>query len=100
MFTAHIVLVVLVPGDPYARQFMTRYSIWHPRSKQKTSSLQCDGQWVRNICIFSVGDLYRLYDRAELFANKFFLNNDWVAYDCIDELVLNRTLNDVDVQKE
>lgn len=81
--------------EPYQRQFITRYSIWHPKSNQRTSSFECHGQWVRGICVLGVGDLYRLVDRPELFANKFFAEDDAVAYDCMEELVLNRTLNEI-----
>jgi hypothetical protein len=56
------------------------------------SSYECNGQWVRRVCIFGVGDLYRLYDRPEFFANKFNRDSDWLAYDCMEQLVLNKTL--------
>ena len=85
----------IIIGDPYSRNFSSRFSIWKPQSNQRTSSSVCEGQWVRDICVFGSGDLPRLYNRSELFANKLFMENDIVAYDCMEELALNRTLDEL-----
>ena len=47
---------------------------------------------MREICIFGVGDLPWLFDRPELFANKFFMDFEWLAYDCMEELLYSRTV--------
>ncbi len=51
-----------------------------------------NGFSFRYICIFGVGDLPWLYKRPELFANKFFEENQYYAYDCMEELIRNRTI--------
>ena len=43
------------------------------------------------ICVFGLGDLPLLTTRKELFANKFHLTYNPIAYDCMEELHYNRT---------
>jgi hypothetical protein len=43
------------------------------------------------VCIFSVGDLPLLAGRVELFANKFFVDYEPPALSCMEELLFNRT---------
>ena len=50
---------------------------------------------VHSICIFSTADLPTLFNRHELFANKFHLNDDPIAYQCLEELILNRSKIDL-----
>ena len=86
----------LIVGDPYTKKYFSRYSLWKQNSNVGTeSAIICDGQWVRGICIFGPGDLSKLYDRPEMFANKFFTEQDEVAFDCMEEMVLNRTLDEL-----
>ena len=51
----------------------------------------CHGQRVRSVCIFGVGDLPLLSTRRELFTNKFYLDYERYALDCMEELHFNRT---------
>ena len=46
---------------------------------------------MRQICHFGVGDLPLLASRDELFANKFDYDYQPLAYDCMEELLYNRT---------
>ena len=46
---------------------------------------------MREICIFGVGDMPWLFNRPELFANKFHKDYQWLTYDCMEELIYNRT---------
>ena len=55
----------------------------------------CLGKYVRAICIHAIGDLPRLFDRKELFFNKFHLTYNPLALDCLEELILNRTRDEV-----
>ena len=41
--------------------------------------------FCRSICIFGVGDLYRLVNRRELFANKFFSDYQPLTFKCLEE---------------
>ena len=82
-------------GDPETKPFTARASIWLPIADQAQWSWTdwpCQGQWVREICIFGVGDLPWLYRRPELFVNKFYADHESLAYDCVEELVYNRTI--------
>ena len=47
---------------------------------------------MREICIFGLGDLPWLFRRPELFVNKFYADFEPLAYDCMEELIFNRTL--------
>ncbi|CAF1113371.1 unnamed protein product [Rotaria sordida] len=71
--------------DPTA--WTARFVIWGKRN--------CRGQVVHSICIFSTVDLPILFNRHELFANKFHLNDDPIAYQCLEELILNRSKIDL-----
>ncbi len=45
--------------------------------------------------MFGVLDLPSLLNRHELFANKFYLHTDPIAYQCVEELMLNRSKLDL-----
>ncbi|XP_035692953.1 N-acetyllactosaminide beta-1,6-N-acetylglucosaminyl-transferase-like [Branchiostoma floridae] len=47
----------------------------------------CQGKYVRDVCIFGVGDMQWLIDCHHLFANKFDLNFDPVILQCLQELL-------------
>lgn len=82
-------------GDPEAKTFTARASIWLPVANQVNWSWKpwnCQGKWVREICIFGIGDMPWLHHRPELFANKFFSDFEYLAYDCMEQLIFNRTL--------
>uniref|UniRef100_A0A0B7BRI2 Protein xylosyltransferase n=1 Tax=Arion vulgaris TaxID=1028688 RepID=A0A0B7BRI2_9EUPU len=65
------------------RLFMTRYKMWY--------NAPCAGRKVRDICILSTGDLPRLFAAKQLFANKFFLNDDRTVVGCLEEKIFNDT---------
>ncbi|CAF4219267.1 unnamed protein product, partial [Rotaria sp. Silwood2] len=67
--------------DPTA--WTARFVIWGKR--------ECHGPVVHGICILSTADLPTLYNRHELFANKFHLNDDPIVYQCLEELLVNRS---------
>ena len=84
-----------VPGSYTGRagtgqSYEARYKIWehfkHP----------CSGKYSRNICIFGAGDLVRLGSAKQLFANKFHVDFQPAAYDCIEEWIFNRTRDDLE----
>ena len=45
----------------------------------------CRGKWQRLICIFSIGDLPLVVNQPHLIANKFSLEFDPIAYQCMEE---------------
>ncbi|CAF4248711.1 unnamed protein product [Rotaria sp. Silwood2] len=55
----------------------------------------CYGRIIRGICVFGIIDLPILLNRHELFANKFHLNADPIAYQCLEELILNKSKLDL-----
>jgi hypothetical protein len=82
-------------GDPETKTFTARATIWQPIADQVDWSWApwvCQGQWVREICIFGVGDAPWLYKRPELFVNKFHASFEPLMYDCMEELIFNRTI--------
>ncbi|XP_059168174.1 beta-1,3-galactosyl-O-glycosyl-glycoprotein beta-1,6-N-acetylglucosaminyltransferase-like [Physella acuta] len=72
------------PDDVY--EFIARYKIW-----SNTTGDVCDGVFVRGICILGTGDLPRLGQAKELFANKFYLHEDRLAIGCLEEKIFNDT---------
>jgi len=55
----------------------------------------CYGRRIHGICVFGIVDLPTLSNQHELFANKFRLNTDPIAYQCLEELILNRSKLDL-----
>jgi len=47
------------------------------------------------VCIFGVGDLPLLASRPELFANKFYIDYEPLAFDCIEQLHYQRLRDEV-----
>ena len=71
------------PGHP----FLARFKNW--------ATLPCAGKFVHAVCVFGVGDLKELAKRAELFANKFYSDFEPAAYACMEELLCNRTRDEL-----
>ncbi|XP_059144074.1 beta-1,3-galactosyl-O-glycosyl-glycoprotein beta-1,6-N-acetylglucosaminyltransferase-like [Physella acuta] len=73
-------------GDPDdVHEYVARYTIWGSTFKL------CAGKFVRGVCILSSGDLPRLGQAKELFANKFYLHEDRLAIGCLEEKIFNDT---------
>ncbi len=51
----------------------------------------CQGKYVRDLCIFGVGYLEYLHTQSHLFANKFHYTYDPIAIQCIEEMLDTRT---------
>ncbi|XP_060555191.1 N-acetyllactosaminide beta-1,6-N-acetylglucosaminyl-transferase-like [Ruditapes philippinarum] len=51
----------------------------------------CAGKYVRNVCVLGVGDLNRAYNDIGLFANKFNLDYEFLALDCLEEVMYKKT---------
>lgn len=78
-----------VPETSYLRYpFFSRYKNWRNQS-------QCFGKYERSICIPGVGDLVQLARRRELFVNKFNQDFEPAAIGCMEELVCNRTRDEL-----
>ncbi|XP_052072737.1 beta-1,3-galactosyl-O-glycosyl-glycoprotein beta-1,6-N-acetylglucosaminyltransferase-like [Mytilus californianus] len=64
---------------------VARYKKWY--------STGCTGQEQHGICIASVKDLQVLARRPEMFVNKLIWDNDHYTFDCLEELIYNRTVD-------
>lgn len=51
----------------------------------------CEGKFVRNICVLGVGDLYQAYNDIGLFVNKLNLDFEYLALDCLEEMIYEKT---------
>ncbi|XP_045211843.1 beta-1,3-galactosyl-O-glycosyl-glycoprotein beta-1,6-N-acetylglucosaminyltransferase-like isoform X2 [Mercenaria mercenaria] len=71
-------------GKPDEKPWLAAFSIWGRRSP-------CQGKVVREVCVFGVGDLKTLTSRHNLFANKFHIDYQRYALDCMEEWHFNRT---------
>ncbi|CAD5121300.1 unnamed protein product [Dimorphilus gyrociliatus] len=82
--------------DPVTYPFIGRFKNWggYP------FDYPCAGKRVRGICILSIGDLSLLANRKELFANKFHLDYQPFALQCMRELIYNRTRDELAGKRE
>lgn len=84
-------ILIFITGEPETdndkKPFLTRFKNWG----NPPFNWPCHGHRVRLICIFGTGDLPLLSTRPEFFANKFYLYNEHLALDCMEELHYNRT---------
>ena len=60
-----------------------------------SGKIPCHGRYIRDICIYNVGDLPTLAQATQLFANKFHAKLYPLSYDCLEELHYNRTRQDL-----
>lgn len=70
--------VVTVSGDPDLKWFYARMKIWQSETES------CHGQWVRFICNLGVGDIVRIKFAQQLFVNKIRIEQDPVAFRCLE----------------
>jgi len=75
----------IITGDPDLKWFYARMKIWQSETEV------CHGQWVRYICNLGVGDIARVNGAKQLFVNKIRLEQDPVAYRCLELWYLNRS---------
>jgi len=73
-----IAVAMTVPGDPDMKWFFTRMKIW------QTETEVCHGHWVRFICNLGIGDIVRITSAQQLFVNKIRLEQDPVAFRCLE----------------
>ncbi|XP_061184953.1 beta-1,3-galactosyl-O-glycosyl-glycoprotein beta-1,6-N-acetylglucosaminyltransferase-like [Saccostrea echinata] len=71
--------------DPLLKPFLTRFVNWYG------TEFPCGGEYVTDVCILGITDLPLLARRPELFANKFYVNNQPYTLRCLEELHFNRT---------
>lgn len=57
----------------------------------------CKGHYVRDICVYGMGDLPWIIERSSMFANKFEINTFPEALDCLEKWHRNKVLNQATV---
>ncbi|XP_052251981.1 beta-1,3-galactosyl-O-glycosyl-glycoprotein beta-1,6-N-acetylglucosaminyltransferase-like isoform X1 [Dreissena polymorpha] len=72
-------------SDDAIKPFLARFKHW------VWGQRECHGKHVRNICVIGIGDLPDLAQSKKLFVNKFNQNFHPYGYDCLEELIANRT---------
>ena len=72
-------------GMPEGKPWLASYTTW------KSHNLSCFGIWVRDVCVFGIGDLPMLIKRKSLFANKFLLDVQYLGYECMEALIEQRS---------
>lgn len=76
-------------GDPNTKPWLASYAGWRENGDP------CFGRWVRNICVFGIGDILYLTEKKHLFANKFYIDQQPLALDCLEEWLLSKTCRPV-----
>lgn len=72
--------------DLPSERFIARYKVW------RSARQPCGGKYERNICVLGVADLYRAYHDVGLFVNKLHLDFQYLALDCLEEVMYENTL--------
>ncbi|XP_053380435.1 beta-1,3-galactosyl-O-glycosyl-glycoprotein beta-1,6-N-acetylglucosaminyltransferase-like [Mercenaria mercenaria] len=77
------------PGSHYKdkpddKPWLATFAAWSGESP-------CHGKFVRRVCVFGVGDLKALSSKHHLFENKFHIDYQRYALDCMEEWHYNRT---------
>ncbi|XP_029646874.1 N-acetyllactosaminide beta-1,6-N-acetylglucosaminyl-transferase-like [Octopus sinensis] len=78
-------------GDPNTKPWLATYAGWREKGDP------CFGRWVRNICVFGIGDILYLTEKKHLFANKFYVNQQPLALDCMEEWLLKKACKPLDL---
>uniref|UniRef100_A0A2C9JNP9 NPHP4 Ig-like domain-containing protein n=1 Tax=Biomphalaria glabrata TaxID=6526 RepID=A0A2C9JNP9_BIOGL len=79
---------------PYIARFVNWGVGWIDSQGRYPFYWPCGGKRVRRVCIFGIKDLELLVNRRELFANKFILDFQPLALDCLEEWHFNMTLSE------
>lgn len=72
------------------KAWVTRYALWFWDANE---NMTCRGDWRQSLCLFNHRDLPKLYNKNELFVNKFWMVYDPLPIDCMHEFIYNRTYN-------
>lgn len=83
------IVSLLISGDPNTKPWLASYAGWRENGDP------CFGRWVRNICVFGIGDILYLTEKKHLFANKFYIDQQPLALDCLEEWLLSKTCRPV-----
>ena len=68
-----------------------RYKKW--QNDVTDDGTVCRGKYIRGICVIGIGDLPQVANHAGLFVNKLYIEYEYLALDCLEEILLERTLD-------
>lgn len=69
---------------------MARFAGWY-------EEYECKGMWRNGVCVLSIYDLPEMLNRHNWIVNKFLLDYDPIAYQCMEELYREREENNPSV---
>lgn len=84
---------LLFQQKPYMARFI-KWRYWYQQG-YPGKMYKCYGKWVRNVCVFGIGDLHDLTHAPQLFVNKFHLDFHPLALDCMEELHFRKMRQEV-----
>ena len=70
-------------GVPDTKPFLAVYVKWYP-------VVACHGVWKRGVCVLGAGDLPDLLQRPEFFVNKFAIDFQPLALECLEAWLEHR----------
>ena len=82
----NVICISSTQGIPDGKPWLASYTTWLGHATR------CFGKWVRNVCVFGIGDLPMLITRKSLFANKFMLHEQYLGYECMEALIEQRSI--------
>uniref|UniRef100_A0AC34FVX2 Uncharacterized protein n=1 Tax=Panagrolaimus sp. ES5 TaxID=591445 RepID=A0AC34FVX2_9BILA len=77
---------------PLRSYYISRYQVWDGKDELGTD-LKCAGNFLKESCVFGIGDLPNLVIRPEIVAHKFYVDKDPAAFFCFYEKIRERALN-------
>uniref|UniRef100_A0A8W8NTK0 Uncharacterized protein n=1 Tax=Magallana gigas TaxID=29159 RepID=A0A8W8NTK0_MAGGI len=82
----------LASGVPNRKSWITVGVMWQSKGPAREV---CHGMYVRNICVFGLGDLNKIVQEKTLFINKFYHYYQPFALMCMEEWYFNKTFTTV-----
>ena len=79
---------IRIVGSSLDLQTPIRYKMW------EFGGGVCAGKYVRQVCIISTGDLWRLKQSTALFVNKFNADYSPLAYSCVEQWMQQKVDDD------
>lgn len=88
-----------VSEDRNINNSLSRVVVWQYESGPDRN-MKCLGKFVREVCVFGIGNLQNFLYAPHFFANKFYKDFQYFTLDCLEELHVNRTLHPSPIDTE
>ena len=86
LYLYNVICISSTQGIPDEKPWLASYAMW------RGGKTVCFGKWLRGVCVYGIGDLPELIKNKYLFANKFLLDVDPLAYECMEALIEQRSI--------